>query len=98
MATGAMATLNNATPASSTNPLAARHFNNLSLGSKYILLGKDRAPLSALVMMMGLGGEGMSAEGVTDKKFDTLTDHPMITNFLITGDTGAGDAVVSQPV
>jgi len=92
MATGAIGTINNATPASSTFPIAARHFNNLTPGSKYILLGKDRAPLSALVMMMGLGGVGMSSEGVNDRKFDTLTDHPAITNFYIDGDSGAGGA------
>lgn len=86
MALGAIPTLNNATPASSTFPLASQHFWNLSPGMQIIMLGAQRAPL----FMLFSRGMGMGRTATTNKKYITLSEHPMITDILIQGDDGAG--------
>jgi hypothetical protein len=81
MALGPAGTTDNATLASSTMPIAARNFENLTPGSQYVWLGRKNAPLLAMLTM----GMGLPHESVTAKSYKTLTDHPIITNFLISG-------------
>lgn len=92
MALGPTGTLNNATPGSSTFPLALRHYDNQLPGSGYILLGRHQAPLMAMLT----AGMGLPTESVSDKKYDDLTHHPPITDFKIEGSSSAGaDAAIS---
>ena len=92
MALGAIPTIDNATPTSSTHPLASQHFWNLSPAMQIVMLGAKRAPL----YMMLSRGIGMASTSTTDKRYVTLSEHPMITDLLIKGATGAGaDAAIT---
>jgi len=88
MALGAIPTIDNATPGSSTFPLASQHFWNMSPQTIIAMLGAQRAPL----YMMLSRGMGMARTSTTDKKYKTLSEHPMITDILIQGNDGAGSA------
>lgn len=79
-------TINNATYASSTNPLAAQHFYDLSPSSQLAILGRKKSMLYAMTM----AGRGLKKRRVTDKIYKTLQNHPMIKDILIIGDDGAG--------
>jgi len=88
LATGTLTTLDNATYSSSTLPLAAAHFWDLSPESRVVMLGKEKAPIFMMLTM----GLGMPTETVTDRVYKTLSSHPMIRSLLIQGDDGAGSA------
>jgi len=88
LATGTLTTLDNATYSSSTLPIAAAHFWDLSPESKVVMLGKEKAPIFMMLTM----GLGLPTETVTDKVYKTLSEHPMIRSLLIKGDNGAGTA------
>ena len=90
MATGALTTINNATPANTTLPIEAQHLWDLSPQSQIVMLGQHKAPL----YMRLTRGLGLPMETTTDKKFKILSEHPMIRDILITGSDGAGSAAV----
>jgi hypothetical protein len=76
--------------ATSTLPLEDQKFANLSPASQVVMLGRsvNRFPLMAMLT----NEIGLAKESVTDVEYKTLSEHPMPTDLLIQGDSGAGVA------